>query len=170
MPAEDSITYQNESTVTGGSLSDLKPDQRHGALRGAQLLAVALQAEGVDTLFGYPGGANLEIFDALPEFGIRCVRTEHEQGAVHAAQGFARATGKVGVCLATSGPGATNLVTGIADANSDSTSIVAITGNVPSSLLGKNAFQEVDIVSITKPITKRNYLVRRVSEIPDIVR
>ena len=97
-------------------------------------------------------------------------QSEHEQGAAHAAQGYARASGKVGVCLATSGPGATNMVTGIADAKSDSTPIVAITGNVPSPLLGKNACQEVDIVGITKPITKMNYLVRRVSDIPEVVR
>ena len=167
---EDNITYQNVGTITGGSLADIRTDQREHALRGAQLLAKALQAEGVDTLFGYPGGANLEIFDVLAQFGIRCVRTEHEQGAVHAAQGYARATHRVGVCLATSGPGATNLVTGIADANSDSTPIVAITGNVPSHLLGKNAFQEVDIVAITKPVTKKNYLVEKVTEIPEIVR
>jgi acetolactate synthase I/II/III large subunit len=170
MVKEDNLTYQSESTVTGGTLADLKPGQRTQALRGAQLLAKALRAEGVDTLFGYPGGANLEIFDVLREFDIRCIRTEHEQGAVHAAQGYARASGKVGVCLATSGPGATNLVTGIADANSDSTPIVAITGNVPSHLLGKNAFQEVDIVAITEPITKQNYLVKKVTDIPEVVR
>ena len=168
--SDDNITYKSESTVTGGALTDLKPGQRADALRGAQLLAKALQAEGVDVLFGYPGGANLEIFDVLSEFGLRCVRTEHEQGAAHAAQGYARASGKVGVCLATSGPGATNLVTSIADANSDSTPIVAITGNVPTPLLGKNAFQEVDIVGITKPITKKNYLVKRVTDIPEVVR
>ena len=168
--SEDNITYQNVGTVSGGQLDDIKPDQRRQALRGAQLLAKALQAEGVDVLFGYPGGANLEIFDVLPEFAIRCVRTEHEQGAVHAAQGYARATGKVGVCLATSGPGATNLVTGIADANSDSTPIVAITGNVPSHLLGKNAFQEVDIVGVTRAITKKNYLLKKVTDIADVVR
>jgi acetolactate synthase-1/2/3 large subunit len=167
---EDNVTYQNIGTVSGGKLSEIKPEQRDKALRGAQLLAKALQAEGVDLIFGYPGGANLEIFDVLHEFDIRCIRTEHEQGAVHAAQGYARSTGKVGVCLATSGPGATNLVTGIADANSDSTPIVAVTGNVPSHLLGKNAFQEVDIVSITEPITKKNYLVDKVTEIPEIVR
>lgn len=167
---EDNVTYQNVGTVSGGLLSDLKPGQRSGALRGAQLLAKALQVEGVDTLFGYPGGANLEIFDVLREFDITCIRTEHEQGAVHAAQGYARATGKVGVCLATSGPGATNLVTGIADANSDSTPLVAITGNVPSHLLGKNAFQEVDIVGITAPVTKQNYLVKKVTQIPEVVR
>ncbi len=168
--ADDNVTYKSESTVTGGALDDLKPEHRAEALKGAQLLAKSLQAEGVDTLFGYPGGANLEIFDVLGQFGIHCVRTEHEQGAAHAAQGYARASGKVGVCLATSGPGATNLVTGIADANSDSTPIVAITGNVPSPLLGKNAFQEVDIVGITEPITKKNYLVRRVTDIPEVVR
>ena len=167
---EDNVTYQNVGTVSGGTLNDIKPEQRSNALRGAQLLAKSLQAEGVKILFGYPGGANLEIFDVLREFGIKCIRTEHEQGAVHAAQGYARVTGRAGVCLATSGPGATNLVTGIADANSDSTPIVAITGNVPSHLLGKNAFQEVDIVGITKPITKKNYLVDKVTEIPEIVR
>lgn len=166
----DNITYANTRSITGGSLADIKPEQRAGARRGAELLALSLLAEGVDTLFGYPGGANLEIFDVLPRHGIRCIRTEHEQGAVHAAQGYARATGKVGVCLATSGPGATNLVTGIADANSDSTPLVAITGNVPSHLLGKNAFQEVDIVGITAPITKRNYLVLKVGEVPEVVR
>lgn len=167
---EDNVTYQNVETVSGGRLGDIRPEQRAGALRGAQILAKALQAEGVNTLFGYPGGANLEIFDVLHEFDIRCVRTEHEQGAVHAAQGYARATGKVGVCLATSGPGATNLVTGIADANSDSTPIVCITGNVPTHLLGKNAFQEVDIVAVTRPITKKNYLVNKVTAISETVR
>ena len=168
--AEDNVTYQNVGTISGGQLGDIKPEQRRSALRGAQLLAKALQAEGVDVLFGYPGGANLEIFDVLREFDIRCVRTEHEQGAIHAAQGYARATGKTGVCLATSGPGATNLVTGIADANSDSTPVVAITGNVPSHLLGKNAFQEVDIVGVTRPITKKNFLVKKVTQIPEVVR
>jgi acetolactate synthase I/II/III large subunit len=168
--AEDNVTYQNVGTVSGGPLSEIKVEHHAHALRGAQLLAKSLKAEGVDTLFGYPGGANLEIFDVLREFDLRCIRTEHEQGAVHAAQGYARATGKVGVCLATSGPGATNLVTGIADANSDSTPLVCITGNVPSHLLGKNAFQEVDIVSITLPITKKNYLVKKVTHIPEVVR
>jgi len=166
----DNVTYQDISTISGGTLSDIKPDQREGALRGASILAKSLQLEGVDVVFGYPGGANLEIFDVLRDHGIRCIRVEHEQGAAHAAQGYARASGKVGVCLATSGPGATNLVTGIADANSDSTPIVAITGNVPTQLLGKNAFQEVDIVSIVKPITKRAYMVDRVARIPSAVR
>lgn len=167
MTDTENITYENHETLTRGNL---KPEQQQGALRGAQLLAKSLQAEGVTKLFGYPGGANLEIFHVLPEFGIECIRTEHEQGAIHAAQGYARASGNVGVCLATSGPGATNLVTGIADANSDSTAIVAITGNVPSHLLGKNAFQEVDIVAITRPVTKKSTLVTKVFEIPEIVR
>lgn len=166
----DRVTYSDTATITGGTLEDLRPEDRHLAKRGAQLLAEALTAEGVEVIFGYPGGANLEIFDVLPDYGIEIIRVEHEQGAAHAAEGYARASGKVGVCLATSGPGATNLVTGIADANSDSVSIVAITGNVPSHLLGKNAFQEVDIVGICKPITKRAFLVDRVVRIPEIVR
>src|SRR4029453_16284048 len=145
----DRVTYEDVPTILGAPLSEIKLEDRSHALRGAQILAQCLKLEGVEVLFGYPGGANLEIFDVLQEYDIRCIRVEHEQGAAHAAEGFARATGKVGVCLATSGPGATNLVTGIADANSDSVPIVAITGNVPSHLLGKNAFQEVDIVAIT---------------------
>ncbi|MDA8879941.1 thiamine pyrophosphate-binding protein [Pseudomonadales bacterium] len=145
--ATDNLTYQDTSTISGGLLSEIREEQRKGALRGAEILARCLQLEGVDVIFGYPGGANLEIFDVLHAFGIRWIRVEHEQGAAHAAQGYARATGSVGVCLATSGPGATNLGTGIADANSDSTPIVTITGNVPSQLLGKNALQEVELPS-----------------------
>lgn len=136
---------------------------------GAQLLATALCDAGVEIIFGYPGGANLELFDALQATGLRCVRTEHEQGAAHAAEGYARATGNVGVCVATSGPGATNLVTGIADANSDSVPILAITGNVATALLGRNAFQEVDIVSIVRPITKQAWQVKSPETIPDLV-
>jgi acetolactate synthase-1/2/3 large subunit len=166
----ESLTYGNRDTVASGALSSSEAGAGDAPLKGAQILAKSLVAEGVDTLFGYPGGANLEIFDVLPQFGIRCIRTEHEQGAVHAAQGYARVTGRPGVCLATSGPGATNLVTGIADANSDSTPLVAITGNVPSHLLGKNAFQEVNIVAVTEAITKRNYLIKRVADIPEVVR
>jgi acetolactate synthase-1/2/3 large subunit len=169
-PRADDITYGDVASVTGAPLSDIAPADRASARRGAAILADALRAEGVDCLFGYPGGANLEIFDVLEPAGIRCYRTEHEQGAVHAAQGYARATGRIGVCLATSGPGACNLVTGIADANSDSTPIVAITGNVPSHLLGKNAFQEADIVSIVRPITKDAIQVRHVADIPRVVR
>lgn len=166
----DDVTYEDVPTILGAPLADINPEDRAHALRGAQILGQCLVLEGVDVLFGYPGGANLEIFDVLQEYGIRCIRVEHEQGAAHAAEGFARATGKVGVCLATSGPGATNLVTGIADANSDSVPIVCITGNVPSHLLGKNAFQEVDIVAITTPITKRSFLIDSVATIPTVVR
>jgi len=166
----DHVTYDDVPTILGAPLSEIKLADRPHALRGAQILAQCLTLEGVEVLFGYPGGANLEIFDVLQEYGIRCIRVEHEQGAAHAAEGFARATGKVGVCLATSGPGATNLVTGIADANSDSVPIVAITGNVPSHLLGKNAFQEVDIVAITTPITKKSFLIDSVATIPTVVR
>lgn len=166
----DNITYSDLASVSGAPLSAIRAEDRDSAQRGAQILAAALKAEGVDCLFGYPGGANLEIFNVLEAFAIRCYRTEHEQGAVHAAQGYARATGRVGVCLATSGPGACNLVTGLADAHSDSTPVVAITGNVPSYLLGKNAFQEADIVGITRPITKASILVERVADIPHAVR
>ncbi|HEY7840010.1 MAG TPA: biosynthetic-type acetolactate synthase large subunit [Gammaproteobacteria bacterium] len=166
----DNVTYGDVAGLAGGPLSAIREQDRTLARRGAQILGAALRAEGVQTLFGYPGGANLEIFDVLHEFDIRCVRVEHEQGAVHAAEGFARATGRVGVCLATSGPGACNLVTGIADAFSDSVPVVAITGNVPTWLLGKNAFQEADIVEITRPITKKSMLVREVSRIPAAVR
>ena len=166
----DNITYGDVDSVTGGSLQQIQESERAIAQRGAQILGAALRAEGVTCIFGYPGGANLEIFDVLEEFDLQCYRTEHEQGAIHAAQGYARASGKVGVCLATSGPGACNLVTGLGDANSDSTPIVAITGNVPSHLLGKNAFQEADIVGITEPITKESILVKRVTDIPRVVR
>ncbi|MCG3177920.1 MAG: Acetolactate synthase isozyme 2 large subunit [Phycisphaerae bacterium] len=166
----DQVTYADVSSITGASLSEIRPEDRANAMKGSQILARSLQLEGVDVLFGYPGGANLEIFDVLRDYDIRCIRVEHEQGAAHAAEGFARATGRPGVCLATSGPGATNLVTGIGDANSDSVPIVAITGNVPTPLLGKNAFQEVDIVSICEPITKRSYQVQRVGHIPAVVK
>jgi acetolactate synthase-1/2/3 large subunit len=166
----DNVTYDDALSIAAGPLSVIREEDRGIARRGAQLLGEALRHEGVDVLFGYPGGANLEIFDILREFDIRCIRVEHEQGAVHAAEGFARATGRTGVCLATSGPGACNLVTGIADAFSDSVPVVAITGNVPTHLLGRNAFQEADIVSITRPITKRSILVDRVARIPAAVR
>ena len=164
------VTYDDAPVILGAPLSEIQIEDHPHALRGAQILAKCLTLEGVEVLFGYPGGANLEIFDVLHEYGIRCIRVEHEQGAAHAAEGYARATGRVGVCLATSGPGATNLVTGIADANSDSVPIVAITGNVPSHLLGKNAFQEADIVGITTPITKHSFLVDCVANIPTLVR
>ena len=139
---------------------------------GAEILIDALVEQGVDTIFGYPGGAVLNIYDALYKNSdrIRHILTAHEQGAAHAADGYARATGKVGVCQATSGPGATNLVTGIATAYMDSIPMVAITGNVGTSLIGRDSFQEVYIAGITMPITKHNFVVRDVDELADTVR
>lgn len=137
-------------------------------LNGAQILAKVLEAQGVEVIFGYPGGAVLEIFDALRESGIKKVLVRHEQGGAHAANGYARASGKVGVCVATSGPGATNLVTGIATAYMDSVPLVVITGQVARSMVGTDAFQEVDITGITSPITKHNYLVQDVNDLARI--
>ncbi|OOM82452.1 acetolactate synthase large subunit [Clostridium puniceum] len=141
-------------------------------LTGAEILIKSLLDEGVETIFGYPGGAVLNIYDELYKYKdkVHHVLTCHEQGAAHAADGYARATGKVGVCLATSGPGATNLVTGIATAYMDSIPMVAITGNVAKPLLGKDSFQEVDITGITMPITKHNYIVKDVKDLQDIIR
>ncbi len=141
-------------------------------LNGSQIIIECLVEQGVDTIFGYPGGAVLNIYDELykNQDRIRHILTSHEQGASHAADGYARSTGKVGVVLATSGPGATNLVTGIATAYMDSVPVVAITGNVPTSLLGKDSFQEVDIAGITMPITKHNYIVKDVKNLADTIR
>ena len=141
-------------------------------LNGAQILIRTLIEQGVTDIFGYPGGQVINIYDALYEYKeeINHVLTAHEQGAAHAADGYSRATGKVGVCLATSGPGATNLVTGIATAMLDSIPMVAITGNVPNSLIGKDSFQEIDITGITLPITKHNFFVSRIEDLADTVR
>ena len=141
-------------------------------LTGAQIVIECLKEQGVDTVFGYPGGAILNVYDELYKHSdeIRHILTSHEQGAAHAADGYARATGKVGVCFATSGPGATNLVTGIATAYMDSIPIVAITCNVGVSLLGKDSFQEIDIAGITMPITKHNFIVKDVKDLADTIR
>ena len=140
-------------------------------MTGSQILLECLRLEGVEVVFGYPGGQILPTFDALYNFdGFKFILTRHEQGAAHAADGYARVTGKVGVCLATSGPGATNLVTGIANAFMDSIPMVAITGQVPTPLIGNDAFQEADITGITRPITKHNYLVKDVKDLARIVR
>ncbi len=139
-------------------------------LTGAEILWATLVGEGVTTVFGYPGGAILPIYDALRKFPIHHILVRHEQGAAHMADGYARASGKVGVCMATSGPGATNLVTGIATAMLDSIPMVAITGQVSSKVLGTDAFQEIDITGITLPITKHNYLVTRAEDIAPTVR
>ena len=141
-------------------------------LTGAEIIIECLLEQGVDTVFGYPGGAILNVYDALYRYSdkITHVLTSHEQGASHAADGYARATGKVGVCMATSGPGATNLVTGIATAQMDSVPIVAITCNVGTSLLGKDSFQEVDIAGIVMPVTKHSYIVKDVNKLADTIR
>lgn len=141
-------------------------------LSGAEIVIACLKEQGVDTVFGYPGGAILNIYDALYQHSdeIHHVLTSHEQGAAHAADGYARASGKVGVCLATSGPGATNLVTGIASAYMDSSPVVAITCNVANPILGKDSFQEIDIAGISMPITKYNFIVKDVRELAGVLR
>ncbi|MBP5747269.1 MAG: acetolactate synthase large subunit, partial [Treponema sp.] len=141
-------------------------------LNGSQIVVECLVEQGVDTVFGYPGGAILNIYDELykNQDRIHHILTAHEQGASHAADGYARSTGKVGVCMATSGPGATNLVTGIATAYMDSSPIVAITCNVPTPLLGRDSFQEIDITGITMPITKHNFMVHKVEDLAATIR
>src|SRR5579885_2530924 len=138
-------------------------------LTGAEIMWATLVGEGVDTVFGYPGGAILPVYDALRKFPIRHVLVRHEQGASHMADGYARASGKVGVAIATSGPGATNLVPGIATAMMDSSPIVCITGQVGSKLIGSDAFQETDITGITLPVTKHNYLVTSAEDVAPAV-
>src|SRR4030066_2438746 len=144
---------------------------------GAQILCESLLREGVEVMFGFPGGAVLPLYDTLPQYPkIRHILVRHEQGAAHAADGYARARGKAGVCMATSGPGATNLVTGIANAYMDSSPVIALTGQVPtggvntSYMIGRDAFQEADIIGITTPITKHNFQLREAAEIPKTVK
>src|SRR5437773_7290916 len=140
-------------------------------MSGSEILVTCLEREGVDTIFAYPGGASMEIHQAVTRSKkIRTVLPRHEQGGAFAAEGYARATGKAGVCMATSGPGATNLVTGIADAFMDSVPLVAITGQVPQSMIGKGGFQETDIFGMTLPVVKHSYLVTDINEIPRIVK
>ncbi|MGL5270890.1 MAG: thiamine pyrophosphate-binding protein, partial [Selenomonadaceae bacterium] len=139
-------------------------------INGAQAVIESLKKEGVKVVFGYPGGAVLTLYDELYKMKFPHVLTKHEQGAVHAADGYARATGEVGVCFATSGPGATNLVTGIATANMDSVPLVCITGQVGNPFIGKDSFQEADICGITTPITKHNYLVKSAADLPRVLK
>src|SRR4249920_299296 len=139
-------------------------------LTGAQILWDCLVRQGVNVVFGYPGGAILPAYDAMLDYPIRHILVRHEQGATHMADGYARASGKVGVAIATSGPGATNMVTGIATAMMDSSPIVCITGQVGSRLIGSDAFQEIDITGITLPVTKHNYLVTRAEDVAKAVR
>src|SRR5579883_3241050 len=149
-----------------------RPEQADGAreMAGSAILCESLLREGVEVMYGYPGGAIMPFYDALTSYpALHHILVRHEQAAAHAADGYARATGKVGVCVATSGPGATNLVTGLATAFMDSTPIVAITGQVVRSLIGRDGFQEIDILGITQPVTKHNFLVERVEDLAGIV-
>ena len=139
-------------------------------LTGAQILIESLLKEQVEVIFGLPGGAIIDVYDRLYDSPIRHILVRHEQGAVHMADGYARATGKVGVAMVTSGPGATNTVTGIATAYMDSIPIVVISGQVPTKLIGNDAFQEADVVGITRPCTKHNYLVKDVKDLARIVK
>src|SRR2546425_691306 len=141
------------------------------SISGSQAVLQAFLEEGVETIFGYPGGAIMPIYDALYDYAdtLKHILVRHEQGAIHAAQGFARTSGKVGVVFATSGPGATNLVTGLADAMIDSTPVVCITGQVFAHLLGTDAFQETDVINITTPVTKWNYQVTDAKELPTVL-
>src|ERR1700689_5938473 len=146
-----------------------KPTSKPENISGSEAVLKALIAENVKTIFGYPGGAIMPIYDALYDYQnqLQHILVRHEQGAIHAAQGFARSSGKTGVVFATSGPGATNLVTGLADAMIDSTPVVCITGQVFAHLLGTDAFQETDVINITTPVTKWNYQVTDANEIPE---
>src|SRR6201999_4355937 len=138
-------------------------------LSGAKILLNCLARENVECIFGYPGGVTLPLYDALYDHPIRHILVRHEQNAAFAAEGYARATGRTGVCCATSGPGATNLTTGLVDAMMDSIPIVAITGQVTSKLIGSDAFQEADTFGITRPCTKHNYLVKKLDELPQAI-
>src|ERR1700684_3305244 len=145
-------------------------DQAARQMSGAEMVIRALVDQGVDVIFGYPGGAVLPIYDALfKQNHVRHILVRHEQGAVHAAEGYARSTGKVGVVLVTSGPGATNAVTGLVDALMDSIPLVCLTGQVPTHLIGNDAFQEADTTGITRPATKHNYLVKRAEDLARVV-
>src|SRR4051794_17062130 len=140
------------------------------SMAGSEILVACLEREGVDTIFAYPGGASMEIHQALTRSKIRTILPRHEQGGAFAAEGYARATGKVGVCMATSGPGATNLITGLADAYMDSIPLIAVTGQVPQAMIGKGAFQETDFFGLTLPIVKHSYLVTDINEIPRVIK
>ncbi len=161
----------NSTTLDTLNTQQKEKDMTTKKVTGSQAVILSLLEEGVDTIFGYPGGAIMPIYDALYDYdkNVKHILTRHEQGAVHAAEGYARVTGKAGVCFATSGPGATNLITGIADAMIDSTPLVCITGQVASPLLGTDAFQESDVVGISMPVTKWNYQITTPEEIPEAI-
>jgi acetolactate synthase-1/2/3 large subunit len=168
VPGDGTAAAADVERARRDMLNDARPRRRTRI--GADVVCEALIGQGVDVFFGYPGGVILPLYDVLGDYPeLRHVLVRHEQGGAHAADGYARATGRVGVCLGTSGPGATNLVTGIATAMLDSVPLVAITGNVPGALIGKDAFQEIDINGITLPMTKHNYLVRDADELPHVL-
>src|SRR5437868_1668676 len=144
--------------------------ERGERMKGSDILIKALEREGVEVIFAYPGGASMEFHQSLTRSKIRTVLPRHEQGGVFAAEGYARASGKAGVCMATSGPGATNLVTGLADAFMDSIPVVAVTGQVPQAMIGKGAFQETDFFGMTLPVVKHSYLITDINEIPRVVK
>src|ERR1700750_946076 len=159
-------------TTTTSKTAKLHPGPEQGeTMNGAEILVAAMEREGVEVIFAYPGGASMEIHQALTRSKkIRTVLPRHEQGGAFAAEGYARATGRAGVCMATSGPGATNLVTGIADAYMDSIPLVVITGQVPQAMIGKGGFQETDFFGMTLPIVKHSYLVTDVNDIPRVIK
>jgi acetolactate synthase I/II/III large subunit len=171
------MSKTSESAEKTGSTPSPRPEQRleqrpevGPPMLGSEILVAALEREGVDTIFAYPGGASMELHQALTKSKIRTILPRHEQGGSFAAEGYARATGRAGVCMATSGPGATNLVTALADAHLDSIPVVAITGQVPTHMIGRGAFQETDIFGITLPIVKHSYLVTDINDIPRLVK
>src|SRR6195256_2078739 len=160
----------NKTTQSESKKANSRPE-RGPIMSGSEILVACLEREGVDTIFAYPGGASMEIHQALTRSKkIRTVLPRHEQGGAFAAEGYARASGRAGVCMATSGPGATNLVTGIADAFMDSVPLIAITGQVPQAMIGKGGFQETDIYGMTLPVVKHSYLITEINEIPRVVK
>ena len=161
----DELTMTTPAAMPRAEHADLIAAWQGTRTKGADVVCRALVEEGVDTVFGYPGGAVIPLYDAIPRYPFHHVLVRHEQMAAHMADGYARATGKVGVCIATSGPGATNLVTGIATAMMDSSPMVAITGNVVRYLIGKDGFQETDIIGVTLPVTKHNFFCKTAEEI-----
>src|SRR5262245_12090811 len=167
IPAEGSANARAVEAARKAMLDDARP--RNRTRIGADVVCEALLLQGVDVFFSYPGGVILPLYDVLGDYPeLHHILVRHEQGGAHAADGYARVTGRVGVCMGTSGPGATNLVTGIGTALLDSVPLVAITGNVPAALIGKDAFQEIDINGITLPMTKHNYLVRDANDLPRV--
>src|ERR1035438_4249551 len=171
LPVTTATTYMSKTIEQTKTAPAAKSVELGPSMSGSEILVACLEREGVDTIFAYPGGASMEIHQALTRSKkIRTVLPRHEQGGAFAADGYARATGRAGVCMATRGPGATNLVSGIADAFMDSVPLIAITGQVPQAMIGKGAFQETDIYGMTLPVVKHSYLITDINDIPRIVK